>query len=102
MKNRTITALARKGERVFVYLANCSLSAMFMRQAEREGFTFGDGVKPTERKPDQIMSIHPDCTLHYVGAVGHMAFAANPENLLRVDYAKYRNGLKDYLYHEHT
>lgn len=102
MKNRTIAELARKRGRVYVYLANSSLCDMFMQQAEQEGFVFADGAKPTEREAHEIMVIHSDFTLNYVGFAGHMLFGNNPKNLLRVDYAKYRNGLKDYLYRDNT
>lgn len=37
---------SRKG-RIYVYLATKDIAEQFMRDAESEGFTFGDGVKPT-------------------------------------------------------
>ena len=47
-----------------------------MHQAEAEGFTFADGVKPTEREAASVMAVNPNGTINYVGAVGMMAYGA--------------------------
>lgn len=44
--------------RIYVYLATKDIAEQFMQDAESEGFTFGDGVKPTEREPSDIMAIN--------------------------------------------
>ena len=46
---KTIKELASTGERVYVHLKDEETAMSFLRQAESEGFTFGDGMKPTER-----------------------------------------------------
>lgn len=101
--NRTIKELAKKNGKVYVYLANANVGNKFMAQAESEGFTFADGVKPTERCYAEIMSVNRDITINFVGSVGRIAFGSgaetvNGQKLLRVDFEKYANGEPDYLY----
>ena len=81
----TITELSQLDGRVYVYLPTASLGAEFLQQAESEGFLFGDGVKPTQREAAYVMAINPDHTIHYVGAVGRMAFGAGAQRY-RVTY----------------
>lgn len=81
----TITEFSQLDGRVYVYLPTASLAAEFLQQAESEGFLFGDGVKPTQREAAYVMAINPDHTIHYVGAVGRMAFGAGAQRY-RVTY----------------
>ena len=80
---------SRKG-RIYVYLATKDIAEQFMRDAESEGFTFGDSVKPTEREPSDIMAINRDMTINYVGFVGHLAYQIaskiGDEPLVKIDY----------------
>ena len=105
MSNRTIKNLAEKKGRVYVYLADRKIGEQFMKQAESEGFTFSDGVKLSQ--PDRgyatIMAINHDNTINYVGANGRIAFGGGfkkvgDEKLIRVDYQKYSDGDKNYIY----
>lgn len=100
---RTITELSKLDGRVYVYLANVQIGEQFLQQAENEGFTFPDGVKPTKRCYEEIMAVNHDKTLNYVGANGRTAFGGgakkvNNESLIRVDYAKYVIGDKDFSF----
>ena len=93
---RTIKNLLSLNGRVFVYLATEELAKLFLENAEAEGFTFGDGVKPTERHISDIFALHRDMTINYVGWAGHMAYE-NPdrvigERLIRIDYGEYISG----------
>lgn len=76
--------------RIYVYLATKDIAEQFMRNAESKGFTFGDGVKPTEREPSDIMAINRDMTINYVGFVGHLAYQIaskiGDEPLVKIDY----------------
>ena len=101
---RTIKTLAEMNGRVHVYLPNQAIGIRFIQQAEKEGFTFGDGVKPSapDRGYSMIMGVNHDMTLNYVGIVGRMAFYSGcrkfcGEKYLRVDFAKYINGEKHYF-----
>ena len=45
---KTIKEFASMGERVYVHLKDEETAMSFLRQAESEGFTFGDGVSPID------------------------------------------------------
>ena len=91
---KTINELSQLDGRVYVYLPSEALAAQFMQQAETEGFSFGDGVKPTERTAAAIMAINADHTINYVGAAGRIAFGAGAKTidghtLIRVTYSEH-------------
>lgn len=93
MSQTAISNLLNLKGRVYVYLADEETGKQFMQQAEIEGFTFKDGVKPTQRDWEGILALNRDLTLNYVGFVGHMAFGAKAkkigkEKLIRYDYKK--------------
>jgi hypothetical protein len=52
---RTIKKLINTEKKVYILLKNKAIQYRFMSDAEREGITYGDNVKPTERKVDDIM-----------------------------------------------
>ncbi|MGM9972684.1 MAG: hypothetical protein ACI33K_01395 [Clostridiaceae bacterium] len=99
--NRTLENLLEPNCKIYLYLADEETSANFIKNADKEGFTFGDGVKASKRKPDAIMALNNDKTINYLGFVGHLAFH-NPEAsttyLVRVDYKKYLSGEENYMY----
>ena len=83
---KTIKESVSMGERVYVHLKNKETAMRFLRHAEAEGFTFGDGVKPTDRHWSDLYAIHPDSTLNYVGSVGRIEFASGADSCVRVEY----------------
>ena len=92
--SKTIKSLIRMNGRVYVYLANSDVGEKFLLQAEQEGFTFGDGAKPTEQHYSEIMAINHNRTINYVGFVGCMAYGSGTktigkEKLIRINYQKY-------------
>ena len=98
---RTIKNLSKLNGRVYIYLANEEIGQWFMQQAESEGFTFNDGVKPTERGYEEIMAINHDDTLNFVGTNGRIAYGSGAkqvggEQLIRIDFEKYLSGDNDY------
>ena len=95
-EERTIRGLSGLGEKVYVLLRDEKTGRAFLRAAEAEGFTFGDGVKPLERSYSRVMALHGAGTVGYVGAVGNMAFFAKAEGLVRVDFAAFLAG-EEYL-----
>ena len=115
MRKRTITALLsvkqkcitssvknRKQPRhTYIYCRSKNIARQFLKNAEEEGFTFGDGVLPTERETDDIFAINPDLTISYTGWAGHVLFRNNRTgfagNIVRIDYGKYLCGARDYL-----
>ena len=82
--------------KIFVYLATAEISRQFLQDAENEGFTFGDGVKPTQRPTSDIFAIHPDMTLNYVGFAGHIAYRLadriGDQPLWKIDYRELLQG----------
>lgn len=82
--------LADYNGKIYVYLATEEIGRQFLQDAENEGFTFCDGVKPTERKADCIFAVNDDMTINYVGFVGHIAYqSANKignKPLIKIDY----------------
>lgn len=100
---RTINDLSKLNGRVYVYLANTEIGNRFLQQAEEEGFTYHDGVKPTDRGCLTIMAVNREKTINFVGANGFIAFgsgakAVGSEQLIRIDGEKYLSGADDYLY----
>ena len=83
---KTIKELASTGERVYVHLKDEETAMRFLRQVESEGFTFGDGMKPTERHWSDLYAIHLDGTLNYVGSVGRIEYASEADSCVRVEY----------------
>lgn len=102
MSVRTIRNISEMDGRTYVYLANDEIGNKFMQMAEDEGFTFGDGVKPTERQYAEVMAVNHHSTINYVGVNGRMAFGSGvktigDEVLIRIDFGKYLSGDESYL-----
>ena len=94
---RTIKELIRNEKKVYIYLSSKAIEYRFMSDAEREGITFGDGIKPTDRQVDDIMALHDDGTICFLGWAGRMSYHYNKANIKRIDYEKYVDGKEDYL-----
>ena len=84
-------------KRVYVYLKDEATARQFIADAELQGYHFADGVGVSRRKTDNYYAINRDMTVNFIGLVGRMAFHSKDPQLLRVDYAKYRNGEYDYV-----
>lgn len=82
--------LSSHSGRIYIYLANNDICRQFLQDAENEGFTFGDGTKPTLKHSSDIIVLNADLTLNYVGFVGHAAFQSANEvgnqPLFKIDY----------------
>ena len=96
-EKRTVTELSRLGGRVYVYLKDDCTGESILKATEAEGFTFGDGVKPTDRHYSRVMAVHADGTINYVGAMGMVAFGANADGMVRVDFSEYLKGSDDFF-----
>ena len=86
---KTIKELASMGERVYVYLKDEETAMRFLSHAESEGFTFEDGVNPTDRHYSDLYAVHPNGILSYVGAIGHIEYDSGSYSVVRIDYEKY-------------
>lgn len=76
---KTIESLLRDKKKIYVHLKDKKTALNFLRQAENEGFTFGDGVPPTKRKPDDYYAVMADKTLCFVGFAGRMKIQSGTE-----------------------
>ncbi|MCQ4023270.1 hypothetical protein [Ruminococcus sp. zg-924] len=98
---RTIKKLLKENCRVYVYLSDKDVAKRFLQHAENEGFTFGDGAKPTSGECDSIMAVNENATINYVGVAGRIAFGCaekiGDKKLMRVDYNKYISGDENYI-----
>lgn len=98
---RNVTELSKSNGKVYVYLRNEVIVRKFLKDAENEGFTFGDGEKPTARPGNNLYVVNRDWTISHVGWTGHMAFQSakriGEKELIRVDYEKYLLGEEEYL-----
>ena len=98
---RNVTELSKLNGKVYVYLRDEVIARRFLQDAENEGFTFGDGEKPTARPGNNLYVVNCDWTISHVGWAGHMAFRSakrvGEQELIRVDYEKYLLGEEEYL-----
>ena len=94
---RTIKELIGKEEKVYIVLRDKATQFKFQSDAEKEGITFSDGAKPTDRPIDDIMALRTDSTICFLGWAGRMCYQNRREGILRVDYDKYVNGESDYI-----
>ena len=92
--------LLSSNARIYVYTPDRELSARFLENAEREGFSFSNGKKPTEGNLSDIFVLHSDMTVSYANFIGHMVFF-NPKaagfKMLRLDYGKYLSGEENFI-----
>lgn len=86
---RKIRDLISPDKKVYIVLRNEEIRKKFMADAEKEGITFGDGVSPTQREVDDIMSLRADGTICYLGWAGRVCFKSMRENVVRIDYEEY-------------
>ena len=94
---RTIRELIGKEEKVYIVLRNKPIRFRFMADAAMEGITFGDGTPATDREADDIMALHPNGTICFLGWAGHMCYHHSEGRVLRIDYEKYISGAEDYI-----
>lgn len=95
---RTIRNLIQKEKKVYVLLKGKATRYRFMSDADREGITYGDSVKATDRAVDDVMALQSDGTICFLGWAGRVCYHyARQNNIIRVDYEKYINGDADYI-----
>ncbi len=86
----------------WVYLPNKRIFYQFILDADAAGFTTGKGGSLFDCACYDIVAVHDDGTIGFVGFVGHMAFHSTQTHFgdkpfLRIDYQKFIDGEKDYL-----
>lgn len=94
---RTIRELVQQEQKVYILLRTKAMQLRFMSDAEREGITYGDGINPTERPVDDIMVLHNDGTICFLGWAGRMKYHYSKASIKSIDYEKYIDGKEDYI-----
>ena len=94
---RTIREIISKEKAVYIFLKDRAVAYRFLSDAEREGLTIGNDVKPTKAHISDIMRLHKNGNLSYVGIIGRICFQSNADSAIRVDYEKYICGEADYI-----
>ena len=107
---RNVLELLTLNHRAYVYTAGPAIRHRFVSDLETEGFTFGDGVRPSEREFDSIMAVNPDMTINYLNFVGTMHFGStnkeqwrytdrepDGDTIVRVDFARFLSGADKYF-----
>lgn len=94
---RTIKELINKEKKVYILLHDSAIRYRFMSDAEREGITYGDGVKPTELQVDDIMALKSNGTICFLGWAGRICYHHSRSTAIRIDYEKYIDGAEDYI-----
>ena len=94
---RTIRQLINSDKKVYIFLKNKAIQSRFMSDAEGEGITFGDKVKPTKRQADDIMALNTDETICFLGWAGRMCYHYGGNTAIRIDYEKYIDDADDYV-----
>ena len=95
---RTIRNLIQKEKKVYVLLKDKATQYRFMSDAEREGITYGDNVRVTDRPVDEVMALKADETICFLGWAGRICYHyARQNDIIRIDYEKYINGDDDYF-----
>ncbi|MBQ9673288.1 MAG: hypothetical protein IJV39_01540 [Ruminococcus sp.] len=88
--SRIKSLLSIHSGRIYVYLATEDIGKQFLQDAEKEGFAFSDGIKPTAKTPANIMAVNRNMTINYVGCIGRIAYQAaktiGNEKLTKIDY----------------
>ena len=82
---KTIKSLINPDKKVYVKMNNADDCKRFFCLAEKEGFLFSDGAKPTEKQYSDLIAVLPDKTLCYVNAYGRIASQSGAENIIVYD-----------------
>ncbi|WP_249028815.1 hypothetical protein [Tannockella kyphosi] len=96
LKVRTLKNLVDVYGSVYIHVKDKETKEHFIKQLDKESFSYGDGVLASDRRPDDIMSLYRDYKIGYLGYVGHMRFGCivnqgNHSSTLCVEYDKYMN-----------
>ena len=93
---RTIRKLVNQEKNVYIILRTKEMQFRFMSDAAREGITYEDGVKTTERTVDDIMVLKTNGTICFLGFAGRMKYHHYKNQSLCIEYEKYVDGVSNY------
>lgn len=81
----------------YIFCRSSNIARLFLVNAAKEGFSFGNGDSPHEKETSDLFTINDDFTISYLGWAGHVLFKNAGGNIVRIDYGKYLSGAKDYI-----
>ena len=91
--SRKISDLVHLAGDVYIYVPNKDIEKKFLEDAEEEGYTFGNGFRPTGSLGNDLYRIYKDMTLCHVNFFGHAAFdnknIGSLDDRHYIDYGKY-------------
>lgn len=94
---RTIKNLIQQKKKVYIILKDKAIQYRFMSDAAREGITYSNKVEATEIPVEDVMALHANGTIYFLGWAGRVCYHyARQNNIKRVDYEKYINGDEDF------
>ena len=67
---------------VYVRLSSQEIAEKFLRDAEKQGFKFPDGTKPTKHRPEDFFALHHDTTVNYSGSLGSIAYRCDSGDIV--------------------
>ncbi|MGN1051224.1 MAG: hypothetical protein ACI4QE_02870 [Acutalibacteraceae bacterium] len=76
----------RETRPVHIHLPSKSATLDFLKVAEKEGFLFGDGKRPTKKPLDDYYALHQDLTMNYIGYLGRIYWKSDDDKVLRIEY----------------
>ena len=84
---KSIKELVMKETRpVYVHTPSKAIARDFVKQAEKEGFLFGDDKRPTKKPLDDYYSLHQDLTMNYIGFIGRLRWESKDDDIYRIEY----------------
>ena len=76
----------RETRPVYIHTPSRAIAKDFLKLAEKEGFLFCDGKRPTKKSWDDYFALHQDLTINYIGFVGRLRWKSGDNSILRVEY----------------
>ena len=76
----------RESKPVYIHTPSKAMARDFLKHAEKEGFLFGDGKRPTKKPLDDYYALHQDLTMNYIGFIGRLHWKNNDDKIVRLEY----------------
>lgn len=81
-----IQQLVTQDKAVYVHCKDEDTARRFLADCELDGILFDDGSRPTEKDTADLYRLLPNKRMCYVGAIGHIRWQANQDDIMRIEY----------------
>lgn len=81
-----IQRLVTQEKAVYVHCKDDETARRFLNDCEIDGILFDDGKNPTEKDTADLFRLLPNKRMCYVGAIGHIRWQANQDDIMRIEY----------------